>query len=54
MKKGEYYETHRKGREDPNNPEWTEEEKEILKKHGFKPSSDDNKKSFLQVEILKS
>ena len=49
----EYYEAHRKGRTDPEKPEWTDEEKEILKKHGLKPSSSD-KKGFLQVEVLKS
>ncbi|PAV67383.1 hypothetical protein WR25_23192 [Diploscapter pachys] len=53
VKKEEYYEAHTKGRTDPNNPEWTDEEKQILEKHKLKPSSD-NKKSFLQVEILKS
>ncbi|PAV76136.1 hypothetical protein WR25_17267 [Diploscapter pachys] len=47
----EYYEAHRKDRAYPNNPEWTDEEKEILKKYKFKPSSGD-KKNFLQVEIL--
>ncbi|PAV88747.1 hypothetical protein WR25_24297 isoform C [Diploscapter pachys] len=52
VNKEEYYEAHRKDRTDPNNPEWTDEEKEILKKHKLKPSSN-NKKSFLQVEILK-
>ncbi|PAV75521.1 hypothetical protein WR25_14691 [Diploscapter pachys] len=53
VKKGEYYETHRKGRGDPNNPEWTEEEKEILKKRDLKPFLDNDKKGFLQVDILK-
>ncbi|PAV74535.1 hypothetical protein WR25_26813 [Diploscapter pachys] len=48
----EYYEAHRKDREDPNNPEWTDEEKQILKKYKFKPSSGD-KKGFLQVEVSK-
>ncbi|PAV88674.1 hypothetical protein WR25_25770 [Diploscapter pachys] len=32
-KKGEYHEIHKKGRANPEKPEWTDEEKEILKKH---------------------